>query len=112
LVNTTAMLEEMGHFVLEAGGAKEAFAKLERNPDVDLVITDHAMPDMTGAELASTLKRKNPGLAVLLVTGYAELPGDVDPTLPKLAKPFTIEQLAEAVSQMSAPTHRPEGNNI
>jgi hypothetical protein len=37
-------------------------------------------------------------MPVLLVTGYAELPENVDPTLPKLSKPFTLGQLAEALA--------------
>jgi len=99
LVNTTAMLEELGHSVVEASTAVEALSHLQNIPDIDLIITDHAMPGMTGAELAATLKIQRPGLPILLVTGYAELPEGVDPDLPKLAKPFSLEQLAQAVQR-------------
>ncbi len=98
LLNTTAMLEELGHSVIEASSAKEALLALSKASNVDLVITDHAMPEMTGAELIGTLKKQSPNLPVLLVTGYAELPADVDPNIPKLSKPFNLEQLADAVS--------------
>jgi len=98
LLNTTAMLEELGHSVVEAGSAKEALQRLRSTAGVDLVITDHAMPEMTGAELVGTLKKETPNLPVLLVTGYAELPAGVDPNIPKLSKPFSLQQLADAVA--------------
>lgn len=101
-VNTSAMLEELGHSVIEAASANEALQHIRKGPDVDLVITDHAMPAMTGAELAATLKTERPGLPVLLVTGYAELPEGVDPALPKLGKPFSLDQLANAVARQIA----------
>jgi CheY-like chemotaxis protein len=97
-VNTSAMLEELGHTVIEAASAKEAFAELAAGAHVDMVVTDHAMPGTTGAELAATLGLERPEMPVLLVTGYAELPENVDPTLPKLSKPFTLGQLAEALA--------------
>jgi len=99
LVNTTAMLEELGHTVVEASTAKEALSRLHTMNGFDLVITDHAMPGITGAELAAILKTQYPGIPVLLVTGYAELPEDVDPDLPRLSKPFSLEQLAESVQR-------------
>jgi CheY-like chemotaxis protein len=98
-INTSAMVEELGHTVIEAASAKEALQLLRKTPGVDLVVTDHAMPVMTGAELAATLKTERPNLPVLIVTGYAELPEDADPTLPKLGKPFGLTQLEAAIAQ-------------
>ena len=50
LLNTCTLLEDMGHHVLQAGSGKAALDALEAE-EVDLLITDFAMPNMTGAEL-------------------------------------------------------------
>lgn len=97
LVNTVVMLEELGHTAVKASSAAAALALLKDSADIDMVVTDHAMPDMTGLELARTLATERPGLPVLLVSGYADLPADTDLTLMRLAKPFSLDQLSEAL---------------
>ncbi len=96
LTNTAEMLEDLGHHVAVAHSAKEALDLLERER-YDLLVTDHAMPYMTGAQLALEVRARHPGLPVLMVSGYAELPTGVRLDLPRLSKPFTQRQLAEAV---------------
>ena len=58
-----SMLEELGHRVLSAPSAARALELLKRESRVDLVITDHAMPGMSGTELAGAPARAPPGLA-------------------------------------------------
>jgi CheY-like chemotaxis protein len=99
LSGTTAMLEDLGHTVIEACSGSEALAILHSGRPVDLVITDQAMPGMTGAQLANAIKAQWPDLPVMLATGYAELPSDTDPDLPKLNKPFSQEMLARAIAE-------------
>jgi PAS domain S-box-containing protein len=99
LLNTAALLEELGHAAIEASSAREALAILQRDKRVDLVITDQVMPNMTGTELAEVIRAERPTLPVILATGYAELPDDADPTLQKLAKPFGQKELAQAVAR-------------
>jgi CheY-like chemotaxis protein len=96
LMNTIAMLEELGHAAVGATAADQALDALRREA-ADLVITDHAMPRMTGAELADRIAAEWPGLPVILATGYAELPMGVGANLPKLAKPFSLEELEMAI---------------
>jgi len=60
---TAAMLEDLGHAVIEASSGQAALRLLEANPGVDIVITDHAMPGMTGMELARASARPLPGPA-------------------------------------------------
>jgi PAS domain S-box-containing protein len=99
LTNMTAMLEDLGHTVHEASSAREALLLLERESGIELVLTDQAMPQMTGAELIGEIKRRRPRVPVILATGFAELPADVDPVqLVTLAKPFLQYDLAQAVS--------------
>jgi PAS domain S-box-containing protein len=99
LINTVAMLEELGHRVFPAASAQDALATLRREP-VDLVITDHAMPLMTGLQLAEAIRADQPSLPVILATGYAELPPNTQPMLPRLSKPFLQRDLATAIRQV------------
>lgn len=98
LMNTTVMLQDMGHKVLEATSGSQALDILRREQAVDLVITDHAMPKMTGVQLAAAIKVERPGLPIILATGYAELPAGEDAELPKLSKPFGQQELLQAVA--------------
>ena len=105
LASTAAMLEDLGHRVIEAASGAEALERLRTSIALDLVITDYAMPGMTGLQLAEALRRLRPGLPVLLATGYAELQGEQDETtndLPRLAKPFEQAALARATDDCLA----------
>ncbi len=107
---TAAMLEDLGHVVLEAGAARQALDILQGAPAVDLVITDHAMPGMTGLQLANAIRELWPALPVLLATGYAELgPEERDLGLPRLAKPFRQADLAAAIARLQRGDPRPLG---
>jgi CheY-like chemotaxis protein len=102
LMNTNAMLEDLGHEVVEAHSAVEALTILKADPSIDLLVTDQAMPNMTGLQLAETARSLRPGLPIILATGYAELPPGADPDLERLAKPFTQAELARAVAHATA----------
>ena len=100
LTNTTAMLEELGHHVIEASSGPQAL-ELLRDREVDLIITDHAMPVMTGMQLAAIVRTERPEIPIVLATGYAELPrrSKLPKNIPRLAKPFGESALSEAISQ-------------
>jgi PAS domain S-box-containing protein len=97
LRNTAALLEDLGHQVIQTLSGYEALEALERHPDFDVVVTDQAMPQMDGLQLRETIHRLRPGLPVLIATGYAETPEGTDPTLPRIAKPFSQRGLEIAV---------------
>ena len=97
LMNTVALLEDLGHTVFEARSGEEALAVLRREPGLDLIITDQAMPRMTGTQLAEIALAEHAGLPIILATGYGELPDGTPPALRKLAKPFSQADLARAV---------------
>lgn len=99
LLNTAAMLEELGHTVAEAHSAAAALDLLEEQP-FDLVITDHAMPKMTGLQLFDAIREKWPNIPVIIATGYAELPGAQEMKI--LNKPFTEHELASAIASSSS----------
>ena len=100
-MNTTAMLEDLGHEAVEVHSGKKALETLEAMPGFDLVITDQAMPQMTGSELVSAARARWPDLPVILATGYAELPDDADRDLPRLGKPFMQSDLERALRQVA-----------
>lgn len=102
------ILERKGHDVLEAGDGREGMALFrERGPDV--VITDLIMPEQEGIETILQLKEEHAGARVLAVSGG----GRVGPGGPlsdavelgadaSLAKPFSVEQLQQAVERLLA----------
>jgi CheY-like chemotaxis protein/two-component sensor histidine kinase len=102
LLNTAAMLEDLGHIVLEATSARSALEIIRREDNIDLVITDQAMPHMTGSDLAAAIRMEKPDMPILLATGFAELPPGADEDLPKLSKPFLQHQLADAIAKTVA----------
>jgi CheY-like chemotaxis protein len=109
LMNTAAMLEDLGHTVLERSSASEALALLRSGQPVDLLITDQAMPGMTGIQLARILRTEQPDLPVLIASGYLPLPQQ-DAEFPRLTKPFDQAMLARAMAAIVRP--RPSADVI
>ncbi len=99
---TTAMLEDLGHIAIEVNSAAAALKFLETNADIDVVLTDHAMPGMSGSELARRIRALWPDLPVVLATGYANLANGFDPQLPRLSKPYKQQELADLISALGA----------
>jgi PAS domain S-box-containing protein len=100
LMNTRAMLEDLGHTVLVAQSGEQALQQVARGPEIDLVITDHAMPRMTGVELAKELTARGVSAPIILATGFAELEAGADGGLPRLPKPYRQEALATAIASV------------
>jgi CheY-like chemotaxis protein len=99
LMNTTAMLEDLGHQVLEAASGDQALRALRRAPEVNLIITDHLMPRMTGIQLIAALRPNHPDVPVILTTGFADLTSDAIPDgVLRLDKPFRQKELARAIA--------------
>ncbi|UDF30726.1 UNVERIFIED_ORG: PAS domain S-box protein [Roseateles sp. XES5] len=101
LMNTVMMLEDMGHTVFEAGSGTKALAFLEAH-DVDLIVTDQAMPQMTGSQLADIVRERWPHIPIILATGYSELPPEARADLLRLSKPFGERQLEDTIRRAMA----------
>jgi signal transduction histidine kinase len=99
-LSTAALLEDLGHEVVKASSGAAALEVLESGKPVDLMITDYAMPGMTGVQLAEAARRLRPGLPILLATGYADLPARAKVELPRLSKPYQQKQLAEQITSL------------
>jgi PAS domain S-box-containing protein len=98
LMNTVGMLEDLGHIVFQAYSGKDALDILRREGPVDLVITDQAMPQMTGTQLAKAIREEWRDMSIMLATGYAEISAEEEMGLPKLSKPFFEDDLATALA--------------
>ena len=100
LTNTVAMLDDLGHDGIAASSGKEALDILRQRGSIDLVITDYAMPHMTGLQLVNAIKQEWPELPVIIATGFAEMDSEIQSGLPKLAKPFTEVELARELERI------------
>ncbi|WCP14942.1 Sensor histidine kinase RcsC [Sphingobium sp. AntQ-1] len=97
--STAHMLSELGYTVVEAHSGEEALRMLCISNEIDLLVTDHLMPGITGTDLATQLRESRPGMRVLVVSGYAEGKG-ISPDLPRLTKPFKQSDLANCLAQL------------
>ncbi|MDB5684998.1 MAG: hybrid sensor histidine kinase/response regulator [Sphingomonas bacterium] len=95
--STAHMLSEIGYDVIEAGSASAALALIDGGFTPDLIVTDHLMPGMSGADLARIVLARFPDMPILIVSGYAEAE-DIAPDLPRLTKPFRMLELASAIA--------------
>ncbi len=99
-MSTTEMLEDLGHHVIGASSGLHALDILKSEQPLDLMVTDHVMPGMTGVELAAASRVVRPSLPILLATGYAEIPEGAQLDLPRLAKPYHQDQLRDRLDQL------------
>jgi len=102
------VLHELGYAAHEAEDAKQALPLLESEIRVDLLVTDVGLPGMNGRQLAEIARQHRPELKVLFMTGYAEKAaerqGFLDPGMDLIAKPFSIEALAQKIRDMIGQT--------
>jgi CheY-like chemotaxis protein len=110
LAGTADLLEDLGHEVVEASSGRQALEILRAEARIDLVITDHAMPGMTGVELFTRAREAHPDLPFILATGYAELPDLLEAPTIRLSKPFKQDALAQAIGQALRSTAMPSNN--
>jgi CheY-like chemotaxis protein len=97
--STVAMLEDLGHTATQVGSGADAIEALDAEPGIDIVISDYAMPGMTGKMLAEKIQHRRPGVPVVIATGYSEEP-DEQLNLPRLGKPYRQEELATLIEDM------------
>jgi len=99
-LSTASLLEDLGHVVIKAGSGADALEVLRTDQIVDLMITDYAMPGMSGLQLAEQARSLRPDLPILLATGYADVPAHAALELPRLSKPYLQRQLAEQITAL------------
>lgn len=99
LINTAALLEDLGHSVIEAGSGARAIDFFSERADIDLLITDQAMPGMTGIDLVASLDAIRPGMPVIIASGYGEGVETSGRSVVRLGKPYNQSRLAEAIAE-------------
>ncbi|MEO8153233.1 MAG: PAS domain S-box protein [Rhizobacter sp.] len=103
VLNTTkALFEELGHTVVAAGSGQQALELLREKPEIQLLLTDHAMPGMSGAELIEVVRADHADLPVILASGYAELAADLSVAVVKITKPFDQAGLERVIEVAAA----------
>ena len=102
-------LRSRGYSVIEAANGVEAMEALdEKDGAVDLVVSDVVMPEMDGPTLLREMRKRNPNLKIIFVSGYAE--EAFDKSLPEneqfafLPKPFALSALVEKVKETMTST--------
>lgn len=97
------LLKRLGYRVSTAADAEETFQLLDDGNEFDLVLTDIIMPGLSGTSMAEILRERHPDLPFLFMSGYTSRESGVNPQHPPepyLAKPFTIQELAEKVREV------------
>ena len=98
------MLEQLNYGVVTAENGKDALSIYESDPDnISAVLTDMVMPEMGGLELINELRKRNPEIKTVVMTGYPlgevgmdELPLEISGTL---KKPLNVEQVSRVLGQ-------------
>ena len=108
--STEELLKRLGYAVTRCGQSEEALARFRQAPqDFDLIITDWAMPGMSGTELVSAMKEVRPDIPMLLVSGFvgalveetAKMMG-IGEVLVKPVNPELLAQAADLVLSRAA----------
>ncbi len=99
-LSTVEMLADLGHEVIEVNSGAQALDVLSSAQPIDLMMTDHAMPEMSGMELARRAQGVRPGLPILLATGYVDLEEGEQLDLPRLTKPYDQAQLRSEIDRL------------
>ncbi len=97
---TADMLRDVGYQVVEAASASQALSRLRSGEQMEVLVTDHLMPGMTGAALIAELRAAGIRMPALLITGYAAAGADLPADVPRLSKPFRQADLATKVDEL------------
>ena len=100
-MGTALALRDVGYRVLEANGGSEALSLLEREIKIDVVVTDYAMPGISGPVLVTKIREIVPKMPVIMMTGYASSIDESELGVSAvLRKPFPVAELAVRISQI------------
>jgi len=95
----TLALSSAGYRVLTATNAAAGLYLFAHN-HVDLVISDHVLPDAPGADLLGEMKRFNPNVPLVLLSGFSETPADVEQADIFLTKGMAVPDFIAAIAEL------------
>lgn len=105
-LSTAGMLASLGHSVTEAANGKEALERLEQGT-FDVLMTDLALPDTSGEDVARRAVKQHPELRVIFATGYDTPPDatrkDGLQSTVMLKKPYDVSEIAAALQSATSP---------
>jgi signal transduction histidine kinase len=105
-------LERLGYEVLSADGGQEAIRLAATETQIDLILIDIAMPEISGVEAIKAILKKRPNVPYLYMSGYVG-PTKLDPSEHRvLKKPFTIAELSQKVEELLFPADTASGSNV
>jgi CheY-like chemotaxis protein len=93
--SVTEMLQSLGHIVVDVASGRDGLRLLDNDSRFDLVLTDHAMPGMTGTDFAEWIRRSRPTLKVAIMTGNTEAVPVTTSVSAMIRKPFSRASLSE-----------------
>jgi CheY-like chemotaxis protein len=100
MLGTVMMLRELGYRVTSTELPEQALKQFDGDNAPDILVTDYAMPKMSGFRLAKAAARLKPNTSVLLVTGHSEIQEIVPSEWQFLSKPFSSSELQNALERM------------
>ncbi len=98
LASAAAIIEDLGYRVIAVESGAAALQVIDSGAEIDVLMTDHAMPEMTGVQLAKITAEKRPHLPVILASGFAEMESSSAQGCRRLPKPFRRAELADALA--------------
>lgn len=98
---TSDRLQALGHHVFEVQSGRQALEVLRSSVRIDVVLTDHIMPGMTGLDLAREIRTNWPDIPIILATGCADLPDVEELRLTRLDKPYDLDTLGATVADLT-----------
>jgi PAS domain S-box-containing protein len=109
------MLQQLGHDCITCADPKEALEVIkQQSTDLDLIITDYAMPEMNGVELMEQCQHYCPNIPVIISTGYAEHSSNLSRMVNQdigrfgvLDKPYDLAKLRKVVESAASPVGQP-----
>jgi CheY-like chemotaxis protein len=96
--SAAAIIEDLGYRVIAVENGEQALRVIDSPAEIDVLMTDQAMPEMTGLQLAQATAKKRPHLPVIVVSGFAELETNSAQGWRRLPKPFRRAELADALA--------------
>ena len=105
LASATAIIEDLGYRVIAVESGVEALRISDGPTEIDVLMPDQAMPEMSGMQLAQATATKRPGLPVIVASGFAELETNTARGWRRLPKPFRRAELADALAAALQGSH-------
>ncbi|MFD1787559.1 ATP-binding protein [Sphingomonas floccifaciens] len=99
-MSTADMLSDLGYDVVEAESGEEAVRIVAAGRHIDLLVTDHLMPGLSGTDLIQRVQALRPEVPALLVSGYSEMEA-LDVSVPRLTKPYRKDELAACLRRIA-----------